>query len=438
MVAIRKGLLVMLQKFDPDKGQFDVVIIGAGIAGLTAAVTLAERSDRKILILEGEHTIGGRARSIKLANGTRTDEGAHWFHGADDNPFFRWARGRYHLGEIVNDTTQGRMTIWSDRRDPEGSLRKAFNKLDAGYASFVEKNPDKDISLDKLARMVGGSAVREAAQFIATEWMARNGPEQISCTEYFNDPLGPGGWQIKGGMNRLVHQIKEEAICRGVQIRTGQTVTDIQDCSDNVYITLATGEPVYARQCLVTVSAGVLKSRAIAFEPRVEKAARSAVSGVAMGHMTKLILPMKEEFFSARNIEPDTRVYMIDSGYFVHARSAGEPTITIFRGGSPAYEMESLGQKKLLKIASGVLSQIDALKDFKESQDGPIVVTGWGGNKLTQGSYSIGKPHRFRSDPIECGPIKFAGEAFIADPKDSPGQLPAAWLSAQKIVPALL
>ncbi len=67
-----------------DQITYDVIIVGAGLAGLTAAYYLKERNNTlNILIVEGKSRIGGRIQTIELKvdpNGTKAnfDFGGQW------------------------------------------------------------------------------------------------------------------------------------------------------------------------------------------------------------------------------------------------------------------------------------------------------------------------------------------------------------------------
>ncbi|WP_371224136.1 FAD-dependent oxidoreductase [Roseovarius sp. 2305UL8-3] len=99
----------------------DVIIIGAGSAGLSAAKELA-RHGLTCTILEGSHRIGGRAYSEEIAPGVWFDLGCSWLVGGADNPFtpiademgitlgkdvedlFRLGSVRFHRnGALLND-----------------------------------------------------------------------------------------------------------------------------------------------------------------------------------------------------------------------------------------------------------------------------------------------------------------------------------------------
>jgi phytoene dehydrogenase-like protein len=66
--------------------QADVVVVGAGVAGLTAAAALRERG-LKVVVLEGRRRLGGRVHSQPLGPaGVPVDNGASWLHRAGDDP----------------------------------------------------------------------------------------------------------------------------------------------------------------------------------------------------------------------------------------------------------------------------------------------------------------------------------------------------------------
>ena len=106
-----------------------IVIIGAGISGLTAAITIGEGVDKLIAagetiarpemtLLDAADWIGGRARTDELSTGVSVDAGAHWFHGGARNPFYKWACDRhYDLGPVGIDTAARLQCLGGRRSD---------------------------------------------------------------------------------------------------------------------------------------------------------------------------------------------------------------------------------------------------------------------------------------------------------------------------------
>ena len=62
-----------------------VLILGAGIAGISAAKTLKKKGIEDFLVLEAQDYIGGRIKSIPFA-GVKIEDGANWIHYYDENP----------------------------------------------------------------------------------------------------------------------------------------------------------------------------------------------------------------------------------------------------------------------------------------------------------------------------------------------------------------
>ncbi|XP_075565689.1 spermine oxidase isoform X2 [Pelecanus crispus] len=88
------------------KRQPRIVIIGAGLAGLSAAKALLESGFTDVTILEATDRIGGRVQSVKLGHAT-FELGATWIHGSHGNPV-------YHLAEdngLLEETTDGERSV---------------------------------------------------------------------------------------------------------------------------------------------------------------------------------------------------------------------------------------------------------------------------------------------------------------------------------------
>jgi len=85
--------------------QTKVIIIGAGISGLTCARDLLSFNNQlDVTILEGSNRIGGRVNSIKVeADGTTLELGAHYFHGTVGNPLYEYAIEKGMIKKKTNE-----------------------------------------------------------------------------------------------------------------------------------------------------------------------------------------------------------------------------------------------------------------------------------------------------------------------------------------------
>ncbi|XP_078264161.1 spermine oxidase [Rhinoraja longicauda] len=95
------------------KRQPRIVVIGAGLAGLSAARLLLASGFTDVTVLEASERIGGRVQSIKLGCAT-FDLGATWIHGADGNPVYQLAEEHGLLEETADgERSTGRISLYS-------------------------------------------------------------------------------------------------------------------------------------------------------------------------------------------------------------------------------------------------------------------------------------------------------------------------------------
>jgi monoamine oxidase len=67
--------------------EYDVVIVGSGMAGITAYKEL-NKNNNNILIIEARNRLGGRAYTDSSILGSNFDLGCSWIHASDVNPLF--------------------------------------------------------------------------------------------------------------------------------------------------------------------------------------------------------------------------------------------------------------------------------------------------------------------------------------------------------------
>ncbi|XP_069779659.1 spermine oxidase isoform X1 [Narcine bancroftii] len=95
------------------KRQPRIVVIGAGLAGLSAAKLLLASGFTDITVLEASEQLGGRVQSIKLGCAT-FDLGATWIHGAHGNPVYQLAEDHGLLEETTDgERSTGRISLYS-------------------------------------------------------------------------------------------------------------------------------------------------------------------------------------------------------------------------------------------------------------------------------------------------------------------------------------
>ena len=217
-----------------------IVIIGAGISGLSAAITIGEGVDPllaagklaarpDITILDAADWIGGRARTDVLSTGVAVDAGPHWFHGGAKNPFYRWAHDRrYDLGPISVDTATRRFSVSADGAIKPEQREWAMNRLYEMYAVWKAQHPDEDVSLRQLADMSKSRVIVAVAEERAANWMAVDSAEKVSSDEFWGDDAGSGGMQLQDGIGMLVTAMTDEAQYYKADIQTRRVVQAVK------------------------------------------------------------------------------------------------------------------------------------------------------------------------------------------------------------------
>ncbi|XP_062903175.1 spermine oxidase [Mobula hypostoma] len=102
-----------LSRGSQGKRQPRIVVVGAGLAGLSAVKLLLVNGFTDITVLEASERIGGRVQSIKLGCAT-FDLGATWIHGAHGNPVYQLAEEHGLLEETTDgERSTGRISLYS-------------------------------------------------------------------------------------------------------------------------------------------------------------------------------------------------------------------------------------------------------------------------------------------------------------------------------------
>jgi monoamine oxidase len=131
--------------------QCDFVVVGAGFAGLTAALRLSRHGS--VIVLEARDYVGGRVLTNKLADGTWLDEGGTWFGPGQD---YAYALARemkvnlyptYYKGDTVLLLADGTRVVSSD---PENfPLMAICEAVDALWVLTELEEMAKEVPLDK-------------------------------------------------------------------------------------------------------------------------------------------------------------------------------------------------------------------------------------------------------------------------------------------------
>jgi monoamine oxidase len=283
----------------------DVVVVGAGLAGLAAARHLS-RAGRRVVVLEARSEVGGRTRTRKL-DGVTADFGAEWIGWAHR----RVRRLAAELGLTVEPARNvGRPVLWRlpsgesmGRLPPAGTwleLVKVFGRagwaargvkpgsawtatradeLDrksvAGWLGELEVSDEVRYLLERLLGSLSSSSLEGLSLLQFAWWMRLVGDPVRSLYTTFQSRLSEG-------TQELARRLAKQA---GVEVRFEAPVSGISQ-NGHVLVETEGGGRHEARQAVVAVPANLVPR--IEFDPPLPEA-QAALGDLRIGSGTKVI-----------------------------------------------------------------------------------------------------------------------------------------------------
>lgn len=395
----------------PDK---PVVIVGAGIAGLAAAVELRAAGFRDVIVLEARNRIGGRIWTSKIGDYIPIDLGASWVHGITGNPIAELANKHsigMHPTDYENATIHFRHTAEALQSYDEVleefwqvARQRPHDSLSVVYERFVSKSSMSISERRFLAYVLSTSIEHEIGADISDLSLAN-----VSGGKDWpgHDALFPAGY------GQIV-----DVLATNLDIRRGQAVKAIDYTGSDVVLHTVTDEKIEAASVIVTVPLGVLKKGTLTFTPPLPQTVQRAIDGLDMGVLNKTCL-LFEDIFWPSDVELIGYVNT-DPGQWAETISmypyTQQPILVMFNAGTYATQTETMTDVEVVDAA------LEALSDMYGSIPPPkdALITRWRSDPWSYGSYSyvpVGSTFEYHADltkPIQ-GRVFLAGEATHAE-----------------------
>ena len=393
----------------------DVIIIGAGVAGLAAAAAL-RRAGRSCVVLEASRRAGGRAWTVTLG-GDAFDLGATWLHDADRNPLRDLAEA---AGDALEDADAPRRRVMlvegrAATAEEEQGYWQAATAFDRTCHARAAEEPDIAVA-EAIAELRGDPWMATVETWEAAQISAAD-PRRFSVRDWSaNDLAGRNLW-VPGGVGALV-QRRLAPLAGEIAFATPATRVDWGGPGVRVETPRGT---LRARACIATVSVGVLAAGAIAFDPPLPETHQAAIAGLPMGLLTKVALhvPGGERL----GMEPGTIVRRrlqrsLEPVMSFHFWPHGAGHIAGFVGGPTAWDLARAGEGATRAFARQQLAQV--VGPAAAARIGEIVVSPWGNDRLFHGAYTYALPghagaRAVLGTKLGEGRLVFAGEAVCTD-----------------------
>lgn len=420
---------------------FDTIVVGAGVAGLTAA-RLLTRHGRRVLVLEARDRVGGRV-STDHRLGRATDMGASWIHGVNGSPVAAAAEAfgmrtvEFTVGGYQPDSRpiahygpDGRRLSAEDAAHYVADIHAVDETLTEVIAASAPDASYRDVTEQALAAQ-GWDAERTQR---VREYLEHRSEEQYGA--WIEDLAAHGLDDDSIDGDEVVfpdgYDILPRRMAEGLDIRLTHEVSRVRWADGGVEIETDYG-PVSAGTAIVTVPVGVLQSADFVIDPPLPEPVAGALSRLRMNAFEKVFLRFATKFW-------DDDVYVIrqqgPEGRWWHSwydltPLHGEPTLLTFAAGPAAVETLDWSEEA---IVESVLVQLRRLYGDRVTKPTHVHVTDWQDDPYSRGSYaymtvgSATEDHDTLATPIG-GVLHLAGEATWTD---DPATVPAAMFSGHR------
>jgi len=375
----------------------EILIIGAGAAGLMAAYTLA-KAGKKVIILEARNRVGGRIHTLNESSFfMRAELGAEFVHGnlpvtlgllKEANIAYQPAHGEmWHYD-------QGKFSKEYQQADHWDLLMRRLNELelDTSIGDFLEQHfkGDQYTQLrESIRKYVSGydtaDPFRASALALRKEWQSEDEDAQYRLDE---------------GYGKMTDYLLSESKAHGAELYLNTIVKDIHWQHGRVEAVATDGTSYKADKAIVALPLGVLKAKdegGVSFSPSLPQYAE-AIQQMGFGAIIKILLEFEHAFWKDERITELAGDSLKEMGFVLSNEEIptwwtqfpeNSTVLTGWLGGPPAETKRDTSDEELLRQGIQSLANIfkyspDELKDMLIAWN----VVNWTADPFTRGSYA--------------------------------------------------
>src|SRR5579864_7263185 len=342
--------------------QHDVMVIGAGIAGLTAAAELT-RAGVSVLIVEARDRIGGRIFTQEDSiHHAPIELGAEFVHGRPKEIWDQVRARHLEIAEVEGDgwcVRDGKVAQCDFFSAVDRILQKMDDKqADESFLDFLNREfpvEKADARLrearERATSYVSGFNAADPA-LVGVHWLVKSKLAEEAIE-------GDHAFRLGNGYRQLVEIFRQELTKRDVTIQTETVVEAIRWGGGQAQLQMRRGnreEQVSARCVLVTLPLAVLQAHAgelggVEFVPALPGEKLGALTKLEMGKVIRVSLQFRERFWE--QIKPEGRRETLGDMSFLFSGSEWFPTwwttmphkLPMITGWAPFHSAEKLSAR---------------------------------------------------------------------------------------------
>ena len=404
----------------------DIVVIGAGAAGISAARRVMA-ANRRVVVVEASGQVGGRCITDTATFGAPFDRGARWMHNPETNPMIKLARA---AGLEIYTAPMGQK-IRIGRRNARAGETEEF------LAALVRANRAIDEASRGRADVACASVLPKdlgdwagTAEFVLGAGFAGKDLKDVSAIDKARAQERNAAIACRQGLGTLLAKLGEQ-----VPLSLSTPASRVSWSNRDVTVETPSGK-IAARAAIVTVSSNVLAAGGIKFTPDIPKRQLDAAAKLSLGSLDRIALQFsgnplglaRDDIIMEQSNSTRTALLLANMG--------GSSLCSIDIGGSFGRDLSAQGDAAMLAFAKEWLAKLfgsEIAAAVKKSS-----ATRWNAAPFTLGAMSSAVPggqgsRKILSEPFGC--MFLAGEATH---EILWGTVDGAWESGERAAEAAL
>jgi len=410
----------------PTTAATDVVIVGAGAAGIAAARRIAA-SGRKFVLLEAAAHIGGRCVTETRTFGVPYDRGAHWIHAPELNPAIRLPLPR---GVEIYPAPPSQKVRIGRRYARQGELEDFLTTQARANRAIADAARKADVA---CAQALTGTDLGDwgsTVEFVLGPFGCGRDLAQVSAVDFAKSAERNVDTFCRQGFGALIASLAE-----GIPVKLATPATAI-DTRRNVAVETPKGT-ITAHTAIVTVSTNVMTSGAIRFTAGLAERQLDAFNKLSLGSYDHIALELVGNPLGADSDDLIFEKAANARTAALLANVSGTPLCLVEVAGTFGRELAANGEAAMVNFAADWLADLygaDVKKTIKRSH-----ATRWNFEPLVGGAFSAAAPgsqgaRRILMEPVQNA-VWFAGEAVH---ETLWGTVGGAWESGERAADAVL
>lgn len=391
----------------------DVIVIGAGMAGATAARELAG-AGLSVVVVEARDRVGGRTYSVRDFCDLPVEAGAEFIHGVDAE---HWPVAR-EAGVSTRPSSMARGVLFDVGDGPRWLPRVLLRPgvwPSFGILRAIRRQRPPDLSAREFIDKQG---YRGLARVMAEMTLTAHLPgsiDEVGILGLLEDRV----LKLETGLNHRVvegYDSLARFLLREIDVWTGFEVDTVRWGADGVSLSSRAGKEISARAAVATLPAGALAAGRVRFAPALPESKLEALRHMRMGPVVKLLLRFREPFWPSwlttlvSGVGPVTLYWAV-----FHGMAGGAPPVlTAYATGPRAARLSSVSEEEAAAIVIDHLQRLFPKANVRGGLEAWRRID-WATDPFAAGGYTFllpgGTGARAKLGAADTGALFWAGSA---------------------------